>query len=269
MIRILIFLIIIGAQSLLAQNFQGTAIYSTSRKLDFKLDSTSVAKGMEEQMRAMLRKQFQKDFKLSFSSKESIYKEEEKLDKPSGNSNFQIMVVDGSSSSILYKNIDEKRYASKKEIYGKTFLVKDKLEKEDWELVNETKNIGNYTCYKAIRKESRTELTITNDGEPKEVEEEITITAWYTPEIPVSNGPENYWGLPGLILEVNDGSQFILCKKIVLNPKEKVTITEPKKGKLVNGKKFEEIMRKKTQEMSERYNNRRNNGENIEIKIGG
>ena len=48
---------------------------------------------------------------------------------------------------------------------------------------------------------------------------EITISAWYTPQIPVSAGPGNYHGLPGLILEVNDGSETVICSKIVINPK--------------------------------------------------
>jgi GLPGLI family protein len=51
-----------------------------------------------------------------------------------------------------------------------------------------------------------------------EMPKDVTITAWYTPEIPVNQGPENYWGLPGLILEINDGKTVILCSKIVLNP---------------------------------------------------
>jgi GLPGLI family protein len=37
-----------------------------------------------------------------------------------------------------------------------------------------------------------------------EIPKDVTITAWYT-EIQVNQGPENYWGLPGLILEINDG----------------------------------------------------------------
>lgn len=57
------------------------------------------------------------------------------------------------------------------------------------------------------------------------------MTAWYTPEIPVNQGPENYWGLPGLILEINDGTTTILCSKIVLNAKEKVEIKPSKKEK--------------------------------------
>ncbi len=43
---------------------------------------------------------------------------------------------------------------------------------------------------------------------------ETVITAWYTLEIPVSQGLENYWGLAGLLLEVNDGKTVILYSKV-------------------------------------------------------
>jgi GLPGLI family protein len=80
---------------------------------------------------------------------------------------------------------------------------------------------------------------------------DLTITAWYTPEIPVNQGPENYWGLPGLILEVNDGKTVILCSKIVLNPKEKAVIKAPVKGKVISQNDFDETVVKKIQEMRE------------------
>ncbi|RLD29117.1 MAG: GLPGLI family protein, partial [Bacteroidetes bacterium] len=99
--------------------------------------------------------------------------------------------------------------------------------------------------------------------------EEITITAWYTPQIPVNNGPGNYHGLPGLILEVNNGRQTLICSKIVLNPKNKISITEPTKGKKITQEKFDAIMEKKMKEMEDRYEHNRGDGNSIEIKIKG
>ena len=99
--------------------------------------------------------------------------------------------------------------------------------------------------------------------------ETISITAWYTPQIPVSTGPGNYHGLPGLILEVNDGTETVVCNKIILNPKDDIDISEPKKGKEVTQSEFDEIMKKKMKEMEDRYNSERRDGNEIEIKIGG
>jgi GLPGLI family protein len=73
---------------------------------------------------------------------------------------------------------------------------------------------------------------------------ETIVTAWYTPEIPVNQGPDKYWGLPGLILEVNDGKTVILCSKVVLNSKTKAEIKAPTKGKEIS-KEFDETSIKK------------------------
>ncbi|MEM6719764.1 MAG: GLPGLI family protein [Bacteroidota bacterium] len=263
---------------LYAQDFQGVATYKTTMKMDFKLDSVAQGQGinkeMQEQLSAMLRKQFQKEYSLTFTSSESVYKEEEKLAAPTPQSGgFQVMVMGDGQSNILYKNTKEKRYTQQQELLGKKFLVQDELENKEWKLENETKFIGQYTCYKATRTiemEKRTSMSINSDNEaPKVTKEKVTVTAWYTPDIPVTTGPDMFWGLPGLILEVNDGTRTMVCSKIVLNPKNKVTIKEPSSGKKVDGEEFKTIMDKKTKEMSERYRGRRGDGNEIRIEIGG
>ena len=262
--------------SMFAQDFSGRATYKTHQKSSFKLDSTTIAAnpGIQEQMEAQMRKMFQKTFTLDFTKSESMYKEEQELDAPKGpsaNSGVMVMVMGGDGSSdILYKNISQNRMAHKTELMGKVFLIKDNLEAYDWELTGETKNIGNYTCYKAVYEKEEEDIQIDMiDGEVKEekVTKKRTLVAWYTPDVPISNGPSNYGGLPGLILEVNDGDQTIVCSEIILNPKEVKEIKEPTKGKVVTRKEFSKISLEKTKEMMNRYRSR--DGKGIEIKIGG
>ena len=251
--------------SMFAQDFSGRATYKTHRKSSFELDSTTIAAnpGIQEQMEAQMRKMFQKTFTLDFTKSESMYKEEQELDAPKGpsaNGGVMVMVMGGNGSSdILYKNISENRMAHKTELMGKVFLIKDNLEAYDWELTGETKNIGIYTCYKAVyeREEESIEINMI-DGEVKEekVTKKTTLVAWYTTDVPVSNGPNNYGGLPGLILEVNDGDLTIVCSELVLNPKKVKEIIEPVKGKIVARKKFEDIAKEKTKEMMYRYKTR-------------
>ena len=64
----------------------------------------------------------------------------------------------------------------------------------------------------------------------------ITVTAWYTPQISVSNGPDNYQGLPGLILEVNDGDLSIFVVKLQSTPKNRLKFLSPKKGNKLHKK---------------------------------
>ena len=89
-----------------------------------------------------------------------------------------------------------------------------------------------------------------------EVPKEVEVTAWYTMQIPVNQGPGDYWGLPGLILEVNADRTTILCSKIVLNPAEKEEIKVPAKGKEVTQKEYNDIMKQKIKEMREMYGGR-------------
>ena len=261
-----------------AQDFQGLASYKSQRKVDIKLDSTQVNSEMHQQMLEMLKKQFEKTYNLSFNREESVYKEEEALAPPQP-TGMQVVVAIAGGSDILYKNTKDQRYTNQNDLFGKIFLIKDKLKPIEWKLESETKNIGEYTCFKATttrEREKRTggisinkEKDLNAENEKAPEMETITITAWYTPQIPVSTGPGNYHGLPGLILEVNDGTETVVCNKIVLNPKDEIDISEPKKGKEVSKAEFDEIMDKKMKEMEDRYNSERKDGNEIEIKIGG
>ncbi len=281
-IRVLAIVLMSVFSSISAQDFQGVATYKTQRKVDIKLDSTQVNSEMHSKMMDMMKKQFQKTFELTFNKEESTYKQEEELDKPQvGGGEFQVVMIGGGGGSdVLYKNTKDQRFTEQVDTYGKIFLVKDNIEKLEWKLGSETKYIGEYACYKATyTKMVPKPIEIVNTDSDEEVDleaeqemEERTVTAWYTPQIPVNNGPENYQGLPGLILEVHDGKLTIVCSKIVLNPEEKVEITEPTKGKEVNQEKYDEIMEKKAKEMMERYRPKkgaRDDGNSFSITIGG
>ena len=261
-----ILIVMLLSNTLLAQDFQGVATYKSYRKIDLKVNDDQNTE-MQKQIQEQLQKQMQREYTLTFTKNESMYKENEKLAAPApSSSGFQITV--SSSTDIMYKNMKENRYVNESEIFGKQFLIKDSLINRPWKLVNETKSIGAYTCYKAtFSEEIETKKLVGNTMET--VKEERITTAWYTPQIPVNNGPDDFHGLPGLILEINDGQLTLICSKIIMNPKELIEIKEPKKGKVVTQEKFDEIMDKKTDEMMERMQSRKKDGSNVIISIGG
>lgn len=266
-----------------AQEFQGKAVYesktSTAEFAKAFSGNRDITPEMQKQIEERMRKMFEKTFILNFDKSASIYKEEEKLDAPGQQGGGRMMSSMMGGGGTHYKNVKEKQFSVDKEFFGKEFVVKDSLPKYDWKLEGESKQIGNYTCFKATavvkvsasdfrnfrprnrdKKETdkkaqtvkdTTKTSKTNFTDDWEMPKENTITAWYCPEIPINQGPENYWGLPGLILEVNDGKTVILCTKIVMNSKEKVTIKPVGKGKQVTQKEYDEIVKKKTEEMME------------------
>jgi GLPGLI family protein len=260
----------------IAQDFTGKAIYKTNRKTGFKIGGDSnLSEAQKQELEERFQKMNQKTFILEFDKTTSSYKEEEKLNAPNPQANMGGMQVisvfgGGGSGSMYFKNLKEKRFVSKTDIMGKTFLIKDSIPNYQWQLTSETKNIGNYTCYKATFSQEVENISMTvENGETKQTKktETITTTAWYTLQIPISNGPTFYHGLPGLILEINDGKTTIVCTEIVLNPSEKITISEPDKGKIVTQAEFDKIRDEKNKELMERFQSR--DGKGIEIKIGG
>jgi GLPGLI family protein len=262
-----------------AQDFQGIVTYKSHRKVSIKLDSTKVTSAMEKEMQEMLKKQFQKTYQLTFGKETSVYKEEESLGAPQAGGSIMISSFDGGGSDVLYKDTKKNEFTNQKETMGKIFLIQDTLLSYNWKLENETKYIGDYTCFKAtytreidVPKNNNLSFSVVESDEaPEMVKKAIVTTAWYTPQIPVSNGPGKYQGLPGLILEINDGSQTVICTSIVLNPSDKLEIKAPTKGKKVNQSEYKEMVDKRLKEMQEqnRPTGRSSGGEHIQIRIGG
>jgi GLPGLI family protein len=98
-----------------------------------------------------------------------------------------------------------------------------------WTLLNEQKKIGSYDCYKAIG--------ISQYGKNKGDK----VEAWYTMSIPLSYGPKNYAGLPGLIVEIREKKAIFHIEKleylkdIEINfPKQEAIISEKKAQKIIN-----------------------------------
>lgn len=262
------------------KDFQGMAVYesktSTAEFKDRMSGNKEITPEMQKMIEENMRKMFEKTFILNFDKSASIYKEEEKLDAPGqGQSRMRMIGNMMGGGGTYYKNVKDKTYTVDKEFMGKEFLVKDSLPRLNWKMESETRVIGGYNCFKAtaVKPVSQSDFKNfrlkkkddTKEGEAKkadspkktnfmddvEIPKEITITAWYTPEIPVNQGPEGYWGLPGLILEVNDGKTVILCSKVVLNAKEKAAIKAPTNGKEVTQKEYDETVIKKMEEMRE------------------
>lgn len=277
----IVFIFLIAFGSVYAQsNFQGMAVYeSKTSTADFKSrmqGNKDITPEMQKMIEERMKKMFEKTFILNFDKQASIYKEEEKLDTPGQQGGgFRMMSSMMGGGGTYYKNVKEKNYTVDKEFMGKEFLVKDTLTTYKWQMSEESREIGGYMCYKATavvpasktdfrnyrmkKEDDKKETPKPEENKEKktsfldevDLPKEITITAWYTPEIPVNQGPESYWGLPGLILEVNDGKTTILCSKIVLNPKEKTEIKAPTNGKEISQKEYDDTVIKKMEEFRE------------------
>ena len=263
-----------------AQDFQGVATYESKTTVDFdsfgNRGGRQLTEEQKKQFAERLRSSLEKTYTLRFNQAESIYKEEEKLAAPAAGGGFGGRGFGGFANNFnpgdQYKSVKDSKFLQEQEFFGKQFLIDEELAKLDWKIEKETRKIGQYIAIKATAVK-KADLDFTafrprrggdnaeneNEEQPEE-ENLITVTAWYTPQIPVNQGPGEYWGLPGLILEVNEGRTTILCSKIVMNPGEKEDIKAPSKGKKVTKAEYTEIVEGRMKEFRDNFRGRGGRG---------
>ncbi len=269
---LVLFFVVLESFTPVAPEFQGQAYYFSKSKMELGRWGARMSEAQKKQVEARLKNRLEKTYILSFNKEASVFKEEEKIDAISGatdswGKNF--------ARGEQYKNVKSNALVQSQEFYGKKFLVKDSLYTIEWNMGKESKKIGQYMCFKATASVPTSELTWYDFswGElrrqnaaqkpdstgitPKPTIEMTEVEAWYTPQIPVSHGPGEYYGLPGLILEVSAGNTTMLCAKIVMNPKEKIIIEAPAKGKEITKKKYKETIIDKMVEMRNMRGRRR------------
>jgi len=268
-----ILILFTGIGSSFSQGLTGRAYYKSSSQIKISMDSTQMAPEQMAEIQAQLKKQMERDYILSFTQTESNWKQAETLGggPATASSGGMTMVINtGNEDRVLYKNIANQTYIQEQEVMGKEVLVKDALEPAEWELTGESKKIGEYTAQKATY--SRiidSQRFSTGMTEMENVKDTINITAWFTMDIPVSHGPENYFGLPGLILEIQNGGRTLICERIELNPaKEPVAIEVPKRGKEVNREEFRAMQEESMKQMMNQYQGKPGEGSQFTIRIG-
>mgnify|MGYP003111909546 FL=1 len=284
MIRYTLIFLLLLSFSINAQNISGQAFYESKTTVD--MDALGGGREMSEEMKKtvaqMMKSALEKTYILTFNKDESIYKEQEKLDAAPMNPGFKMM-MSSYTPGAQYKNLKTGQIIEENEFFGKQFLVTDSIKTLDWQITKESKPIGQYIAFKATaikkvdpndysmarpkKKDEKENAEIKKDtAQPQdpmdmiEIPEEIEVTAWFTPQIPVSNGPGEYAGLPGLILELNVYRTTLLCSKIVMNPKDSEKIEPPTKGKKVTREEYVKIVKEKTEELRENFQNRGGNG---------
>jgi GLPGLI family protein len=190
-----------------------------------KILDTPGLKGMPKQMQNKLMSSMMEtgSFVLYFKNNESLYLQKDSIKKmkldanrksrPSFLKNF------GGGLNKYYTNLQNKQLLVQEDsdVLEKKYIISYNFSK--WKLLNETKKIGDYICYKAIKNDNKSDL-----------EENKQTVVWYTPEISSRFGPKLYNNLPGLVLEVTRGQIVFLATKIILNPKETIIIKKLKNG---------------------------------------
>ena len=173
---------------------------------------------------------------LLYSGDISLYQRVKESDLAATNSSQGGMQMRmNRENRIVYKDLSEEEIIDSRDFMQKQFLIKGFTATRKWKIGSKQKQILGYQCLEAsCRPDTST-----------------TITAWFAPQLTVQNGPVDYQGLPGMIMQIdiNNNERTITATEIKLEKIDPVLFVAPTKGKEISGEEFEKLRQEKLKEM--------------------
>ncbi len=157
------------------------------------------------------------DNKFLFHHKNNLVSDNDKFYK------MALIFVEGNDKFFIDKKKDI--YINQKSLLGELINIESKVPVISWILSDDRKLINGFQCKKAY-------FLVEKENQNRRYSEKII--AWYTPEIPIDNGPKCYQGLGGLILELQEGNVVYKVSSINLStldqeikkPESKILMTK-------------------------------------------
>lgn len=176
-------------------------------------------------------------YRLDFDGKESLYVKDLEFEDPNKKQNVFWGGNKKKKEHRIYYDFDKSTALEQVSFFRKEFLVSDTIANLKWKVIpTEQRDILGYTAMRAVLKDTAK-----------------VVEAWFTPQIPVSVGPEKYNGLPGLILALTvDESKVVLATSVTTEP-ESIVLDAPKEGKKMDREAYDTMKKKKTEEMKKMW----------------
>lgn len=195
-----------------------------------KINLHRSAPNMDENMKAMIPEFRTSEYQLAFTAIASLYKEVE-ADEEETDRNGNVRMSMRKPKGEVYYDLSAKKRIEVREMMDKKHRIEGEIKTTAWKITDESKMIHGLPCMKATFEDT--------SGRKRQLE------AWFTPAIPYSIGPENYGGLPGMILEVsiNDGEMIYAATKIDYKTPSKDDIAMPKGGTPISEEDYKKEMR--------------------------
>ena len=119
---------------------------------------------------------------------------------PLGQSEYK--PLGGMEREYLFRNINDGETMVYRKIAGDAYSYTEPTEMPAWQILSETKELLGYSCQLA-----------SCDFRGR------TWYAWFSPDIPINEGPWKLFGLPGLVLEAWDSKKHYAYKAVGLYTK--------------------------------------------------
>jgi GLPGLI family protein len=239
---IIVLFIIFAAGNVFTQDFKGGVVkYQYIKKYNWKSTFGEFKDREAQEWVTSLPRERQMSQVLYFAEEKSLFKEDPSditpLPKKLQAAIMKSAYVQPPNPELkkVYCDFGKNKITRQMEFMTRNFLVTDQIDRLAWKLTNKKIKVQDYICLSSELKK----------GDDK-------ITAWFTSEIPVSAGPGEFYGLPGLILAVEvNGETIFLAKSVELNPPKNGELSKPDDGKKVTSKEFDKIIAMKIKEYNE------------------
>ncbi len=251
--RIALLLVLSLTGSLLwAQQTQGRIVYERTSKLRIQIGGNNPA------FSNAIPQERKDRFELLFANNQTLWRAMPDMGEDEmsfGGEGAQIRMIMPGSQDISFSDLPEMRKVDYRELFGKNFLVADTINRLNWKLSDETKEILGHKCRKATSSRTQASMRMNNDNgviTRQEMTDTLEITAWFATDMPVFAGPLIYQGqLPGAVLEVTEGDRVSIVAVEISDKVDTKEIKEPKGGKKITQAEFVKEREKMMKEMQE------------------
>jgi len=122
------------------------------------------------------------EFTLDFTSTQSYYH----LAKENTDNKYMFGNIKPIESNYVMHDFSTGMTQMLRNVFESDYYLKDSIKKFEWKITGEVRDIAGFECKKAVTK----------------ICDSVVVVAFYTDQIPVQAGPENFNGLPGMILGI-------------------------------------------------------------------
>ena len=153
----------------------------------------------------------------------------------------QMSIIGAEKDLESYLDFTKNEMIVSKDVDGKIFLITSQIKPFEWVISRETKKINGYNAKKATYKHY-----------------DFVYEAWYSTDIKSKCGPDDTYGLPGLVLEakmihIEKPDNYTHFKLDQLTIDNEVKFTVPTKGKPVTAEEYKSFRTEYDKRLQEAY----------------
>jgi GLPGLI family protein len=236
--KIILFLLFLGPILVFSQEMEGRIRYLVVNNWTKQMEHLDyLSKQQREKVAYMWgnRSEWKSYSNLFFKANQTKYEASEEKAEPEEEGGYSWR----KDVFFMKRDFDKNTQYDGLTMLGKTYLVEDSLAAPKWRILNDLKEVAGHVCMKAFAQD-----TVRKQK----------IIAWFAQDILHSGGPAGFYGLPGMILEidVNEGAMVLTADLIEM--KKLTTELDPPaklKGKKIKQADYDKLIKAHIKEKTE------------------